>query len=84
MSKKYLKHPKEYYSSDVLWFIPNHRKPIAYSTKSCSDLIIMMSQNNKTIKDIFEQINYDMEAKNVLKQYIKYGFRDVVAKDIFS
>lgn len=69
---------------DVLWYIPKKKKPIAYSSKAASDLIVLLAEEtNGTIKEVYEQINYDQEAKKVLKAYTDNGFGNIVAKEWF-
>ena len=74
---------------DVEWFkphtkFPKDKKPIAYSTVAVSDLIVALSQENKTIQDVYNAINYDEEAKEILQKYIDLGFGDEVARNLFK
>lgn len=55
---------------DVQWYIPNKKKPIAYSTVATSDLIGLLSQDFETIQDVYNAINYDQEAREILQIYI--------------
>lgn len=75
----------EWNSADVEWTIPNHKKPIAYSTRATSDLIETLSENNTkaTISEIRNMINYDVEAKKVLDAYINNGFGNQIASEWF-
>lgn len=57
---------------------------IAYSTQAVSDFIDVMAKDYDTIKDIYEAINYDPEAKKVLKVYIDAGYGDIVAREFFG
>lgn len=68
---------------DVEWIIPKQKTPIAYSTKATSDLIAVLSQDYETITDVYNAINYDQDAKDVLQKYIKAGYGNVVAKEWF-
>lgn len=77
------KTPKGWYSSDVIWVVPNKKKPIAYSTKAASDLIVWLAQEYKTIQQVHDAINYDMEAKMVLERYIGLGLGEMIAKEMF-
>ena len=63
---------------DVHWHIPDRKRPIAYSTKATSDLIVALSIDNKTIKEV-----YDREAKAVLSEYIRRGYGDSIASNFF-
>ncbi len=73
-------------SHDVEWYIPNKKTPIAYSTRASSDLIEILSEDNPsaTIKEIFDKVNYDEEAKKVLQQYIDAGYGGQVANEWFN
>lgn len=68
---------------DVIWAVSKRKTPIAYSTKATSDLIVVLSQDYETITDVYNAINYDQEAKDVLQKYIKAGYGNVVAKEWF-
>lgn len=78
------KTPKGWYSSDVMWHVPDKKKPIAYSTAAASRLIVVLSRDGCTIKKLLSRINYDTEAKKVIKQYIDKGYGDIIAKKFFS
>jgi hypothetical protein len=72
---------------DVSWYRPNSKlkeKPLAYSTIATSNLIACLSMTNRTIKDVYDAINYDEEAKSILNIYIEKGYGDVVAQTIFK
>lgn len=83
MAKK-RKIPSGWYSTDVEWYVPKKKKPIAYSTKAASALIVMLSEDYKTISEVQVAINFDKEAKKVLQKYIDAGFGDAIAKDFFG
>ena len=68
---------------DVEYRLPNKKKPIAYSTKATSDLIVVLAQDYETISDVYNAINYDQDAKDVLQKYIDLGYGDVVAREWF-
>ena len=70
-------------NGDVHWHIPNKKKPIAYSTKATSDLIDLLAQEHETIQDVYNAINYDVEAKQVLQKYIELGYGNETARDWF-
>ena len=69
---------------DVLYYIPKKKKPIAYSSQSTNDLIVILSRLNNTIQDVYDAINYDDEAKNVIKKFIDLGYGNSIAKDWFK
>ena len=80
---KYPKTPKGWYSADVYWYCPGRKRAIAYSTKAAMDLIVALSKEGGTVKEIRDKIHYDVEAKKVLDEYIRRGFGDWIAKDHF-
>ena len=71
---------------DVEWYVPGKKSPIAYSTVASSDLIEILVEDNPsaTIKEIFEKVNYDEEAKKVLQQYIDAGYGNQIANEWFN
>ena len=71
-------------NGDVEWRIPKRKTPIAYSTRATSDLIVVLSQDCETITDVYNAINYDEEAKEVLKKYIERGYGNEIAKEWFK
>lgn len=66
---------------DVAWSIPKRKTPVAYSTEATSTLIGILSQEDKTrtIKDVQELINYDVEAIRILQIYIDKGYGEELA-----
>ncbi len=69
---------------DVQWTLPSRKRPIAYSTKAVSDLIVVLSQRYETIQDVYDNIVYDDAAKRILKIYIDRGYGAVRARDYFN
>lgn len=69
---------------DVQWTLPSRKRPIAYSTKAVSDLIVVLSQRYETIQDVYDNIVYDYGAKRILKIYIDRGYGVVRARDYFN
>lgn len=69
---------------DVSWTVPNKKKPIAYSTVATSNLIGLLSQECETISDVYDAITYDVEAKDVLKKYIDFGYGNEIARQWFK
>ena len=78
------KTPKGWDSDDLHWHLRKGWKPIAYSTKACSDLIGELAKDGYTIKELREVIIYDKEAQKILDEYIKRGLGDEIARDWFS
>lgn len=69
---------------DVSWTVPKRKKPIAYSTKATSDLIAVLAQEYETITDVYNAINYDVEAKEILQKYIDLGYGNQIAREWFK
>ena len=67
----------------VHWYVPNKKKPIAYSTVATSDLIGLLSEDFETIQDVYDAINYDEEVKEILQKYIDLGYGNEIAKNWF-
>ncbi len=78
------KTPKGWYSRDVEWCVPGRKKPIAFSTKAASDLIVTLAQEHDTIQQVHDAINYDEEARMVLQKFIELGHGQVIAKHYFK
>lgn len=75
--------PAKQNKGDVLWYAPGRKKPIAYSTRAASDLIVLLAEEGGTIIELKQRINYDMEAKAVLQAYIDRGFGNVEGRKWF-
>lgn len=69
---------------DVNWYLPNTNKAFAYSTKSTSDLIVVLSETNTTTIDVYNAINYDNEAKDILKHFIDKGYGNYIFQDFVN
>ena len=71
---------------DVSWTNPQSKinsKPIVYSTKAVSDLIVLLLADGCTIKELKDKINYDNEAKDIIQKYIDLGYGELIAKRLF-
>lgn len=60
-------------SGDVAWRLPNKKRPFAYSTKSTSDLIAVLYEDYEDLRMVYDNINFDKEAKEIVKFYIDNG-----------
>lgn len=69
---------------DVEWTIKGKKKPIAYSTVAVSNLIGILSEEYETINDVYAAINYDQDAKEILKKYIDLGYGSEIAREWFK
>ena len=63
------------------WYLPNNKKAFAHSTKATSDLIVVLSEMNKTTQDVYNAINYDNEAKAIVKHFIEKGYGNYIFYD---
>ena len=68
----------------VEWYVPNKKKPIAYSTRATSDLIGLLAEDFETIQDVYDAVMYDQEAKAVLQKYIDLGYGNQIAGEWFK
>ena len=66
----------------IKWFLPHLRKSFADSTISTNDLIVALSEQYATTKDVYNSINYDIEAKEILKHFIDNGYSDFIFYDM--
>lgn len=72
---------------DVEWYKPKskiNQRPIAYSPKAVSDLIVLLVEDGCTIKELKDKINYDEEAKTIIQKYIDLGYGNLIAEDYFN
>ena len=69
---------------DVHWYIPNKKKPIAYSTVATSDLIGLLAEDFGTIQDVYDAVTYDVEAKEILQKYIDLVYGNEIARQWFK
>lgn len=69
---------------DVQWYLPCKKRPIAYSTKAASDLIVVLSQDGATIQEVHDRITYDVEARKILEIYIEKGYGNSIARNLFK
>lgn len=58
---------------DIQWYLPNKKRPFTYSTRATSDLIALLYEEYKDLRIVYENINYDIEAKAIVKHYIING-----------
>lgn len=66
---------------DVSWSLPGTKRPFAYSTIATSDLIVVLSEIHKTAQDVYNAINYDDEAKAIVKHFIEKGYGNYIFYD---
>ena len=64
------------YIIDVLWYLPNKKKPFTGSTKATSDYIELLAREYNTVKECREAVVFDTEAETILQKYIDAGYGD--------
>jgi hypothetical protein len=67
---------------DVHWFLPNRKRPVAYSTRATSDLLAMLAADGHTFHSALSAINYDDEAKAVVTKFIEAGYANTPMSDL--
>lgn len=65
----------------VRWYLPNEKRKFAESTVATNDLITVLSEEYLTILDVYHAINYDDEAKEIIKYFIENGYGNFLLKD---
>lgn len=76
-----MKNRKQY---DVNWTLPSQKRSFGGSTVATNDLIVMLSDDKKTVKDVYDSVYYDQEAKLILKKFIDAGYKNFIMKDFLS
>lgn len=61
----------------VMWTLPGKKRPFAYSTKATSDLIALLYEQFKDLRIVYDEINYDDDAKKIVKHFIDNGIYQV-------
>lgn len=69
---------------DVSWYLPNRKRPFAYSTVAVSDLIVLLAQEYATIQEVYEHYNLLDEGKEILKAYVDKGYGGEIAANWFK
>lgn len=63
-------------TGDVYWRVPGRKRPVAYSTRATSDLIVGYSEEGHTFASARVEIRWDQEAHTVLDTFIGLGHGD--------
>lgn len=69
---------------DVYCFVSGRKRPIAYCTLAANQTIAVVSEDGCTIREAYNRINYDHEAKEVLQKYIDLGHGGDKVSDYFT
>ena len=62
------------YKGDVQWYLPNAKRPFAYSTRAVSDTIAILYAEYKDMRLVRDNIHYDEDAKKICDVYIEKEF----------
>jgi len=65
----------------VDWYFPTEKRAFAHSTVATSDLITVLSEQYLTTKDVYNAINYDDEAKEIVNKFIQKGYGNYLFRD---
>lgn len=70
--------------SDIAYYLPNRKKPIAYSTIFTAKLLVILSEISNSIYSVYRTVYRSQEAKNVLEKYINKGYGQERASNFFN
>lgn len=65
---------------DVAWYLPNSKRPFAYSTRATSDTIAVLYEMYGDLQAVYDNIHYDEEAKAIVKHFLDNGYRQTDIK----
>lgn len=68
---------------DIAWYLPKKKRPFAYSTVATRDLLAVLSETCATVREVYDNIHYDVEAKTIAKAFIEKGFGDTPSAQVF-
>lgn len=63
-------------SLGVDWFLPGKKRRFATSTMATSTLIVLAASEGHTVTSAREWINYDDEAREILRHFEEAGYGD--------
>jgi hypothetical protein len=66
---------------DVAWYMPGKKMAFTYTTLSTASLIKSLSEIHDSIKDVYENTHYDLDAKFILKYLINEGYGEKSCKE---
>ena len=69
---------------DVYWTLPHQKKHFGTTTIGSDNLIRALSDDNKTVMDIYNLITSDPDAKEILKKFIDAGYENFIMKDFVT
>ena len=62
---------------DVAWFVPGRKTPILFSTTATSELLNILFEQYNDLREVYEHIHYDEEAKKIVKSLLDRGITTV-------
>lgn len=69
----------------VQYFLPGKKTPFAVSTQATFDSIeALAEEHNNTMQELYDSINYDPAAKQIVGKYIENGYGDYSPSDVFG
>lgn len=69
---------------DVYWTLPHQKRYFGSTTIDSDNLIRQLSEDNKTVMDIYNLITSDPDAKKILKKFIDTGYENFIMKDFVA
>lgn len=69
---------------DVYWTLPHQKRYFGSTTIGSDNLIRELSEDNKTVMDIYNLITSDPDAKKILKKFIDTGYENFIMKDFVT
>lgn len=69
---------------DVYWTLPHQKRYFGTTTIGSDNLIRALSEDNKTVMDIYNLITSDPDAKEILKKFIDAGYENFIMKDFVT
>lgn len=71
-------------SLGVDWFLPGKKRRFATSTQATSLLIVLAAGEDRTVTQAREWINYDDEARDILRAFEDAGYGDTLLRTLVS
>lgn len=69
----------------VQYFLPDKKTPFTVSTQDTFDSIeALAEEHNNTMQELYDSINYDPAAKQIVGKYIENGYGDYSPSDVFG
>ncbi|MBO5095733.1 MAG: hypothetical protein J6D28_01000 [Bacilli bacterium] len=69
---------------DVHWTLPHQKRAFGSTTIATDNLIVALSEEDKSVLDVYNSINYDEDAKAILKHFIDAGYGNFIMKDFVT